>query len=147
MCIVVYSLLWLSKPHMVHTLTQSSCTSIELTIRLHVFPETVHVMLLVLSRNTADPVHHLLIWSVQPWLQSTAGSLHHLLFQSAQPWLQSNHESRKTHRLIESFLPCICHISCRRLIQACMSLEVMLVLLSLPLTKCHVQHAGAIWSD
>ena len=31
--------------------------------------------------------------------------------------------------------------------QACMALEFKLVLLSLPLTKCYVQHAGAIWSD
>lgn len=61
---VVDSQLWLSKPQMVDTLTQSSCTAIEQTIWLHVFPETAHVMLPVLSRKTADAVHHLLLQSV-----------------------------------------------------------------------------------
>jgi len=59
-----------SKPHMADRLTESSCTAIQLTIRLHVFPVTARVMLPVLSRNTADAVHDLLIQSVQPWLQT-----------------------------------------------------------------------------
>ncbi len=52
-------------------LTARSCRAIQLTIWLHVWPVTAHVMLPVLSWNTADSVHHVLIQSVQPWLHTT----------------------------------------------------------------------------